>query len=335
MEPIPFSRRKFLRHASALSASSLIGLPVLAIAEAQPEVRRIRFLGGPAICGAPETIAEELLLAEGIRVEHIEPHQVRGAKAIAEGLADIAMYDVQATLPVLDSGGRVVVLAGVHAGCWQLFANDRVHTLRDLKGRTAAIRGFGIGDHIMLASMLAYVGMDPHRDVKWLAGPTVTDALSLFADGKADAYMAFEPQPHELRSRKIGHVVLDTAQDRPWSQYFCCLVLVQRDFLEANPVATKRALRAILKGADACAQEPERVARLLASKGVESRYEVGLHVVKSLPFDRWRHADPEDTMRFFALRLHEVGMIKTSPQKLVTQGSDWRLLNELKKELKA
>ncbi len=40
-------------------------------------------------------------------------------------------------------------------------------------------------------------------------------------------------------------------------------------------------------------------------------------------------------MRFFALRLHEVGMIKTSPQKLITQGSDWRLLNELKKVLKA
>jgi NitT/TauT family transport system substrate-binding protein len=334
METNPFSRRKFLRDASALSASSLVGLPIPAMAEPQPEVRRIRFLGRLGTCSAPEIIAEELLLAEGIRVERIEPRGTK-VKAIAQGLADMSMYDVQATLPVLDAGGRVVVLAGVHVGCWQLFANDRIHTLRDLKGRTAAIRGFGFGDHVLLASMLAYVGMDPHRDIKWLAGPTITDALSLFVDGKADAFMALEPQQHELRAMKIGHVVLDTGQDRPWSQYFCCMVVVHRDFLEANPIATKRALRAILKGADACAQEPERVARLLANRSVESRYEVGLEVVKSLPFDRWRHADPEDTMRFFALRLHEVGMIKTSPQKLVTQGSDWRLLNELKKELKA
>ena len=44
---------------------------------------------------------------------------------------------------------------------------------------------------------------------------------------------------------------------------------------------------------------------------------------------------PEDTIRFYALRLHEVGMVKASPQKILAQGTDWRFLNELKKELKA
>ena len=38
-------------------------------------------------------------------------------------------------------------------------------------------------------------------------------------------------------------------------------------------------------------------------------------------------------MRFYALRLHEPGMIK-SPQKLIAQGTDWRFFNELKKEMK-
>ena len=33
------------------------------------------------------------------------------------------------------------------------------------------------------------------------------------------------------------------------------------------------------------------------------------------------------------LRLHEAGMIKSSPQKIL-QGTDWRFFNELKKELK-
>jgi NitT/TauT family transport system substrate-binding protein len=183
--------------------------------------------------------------------------------------------------------------------------------------------------------MLAYVGMDPHNDVKFIAGPTVTDAMPLFTDGRADAYMAFEPQAYELRAKKIGRVILDTAQDKPWSQYYCCVVVAQRDFVQAHPIATKRALRALLKAADVCAQEPERVARVMADKGLEPRYEVGLEILKSLPFDRWREADPEDTMRFYALRLHEVGMVKTMPQKLIAQGSDWRFLNQLKKELKA
>ena len=40
-------------------------------------------------------------------------------------------------------------------------------------------------------------------------------------------------------------------------------------------------------------------------------------------------------MRFYALRLHEAGMIKSSPNKLIAEGTDWRFLDELKRELKA
>jgi NitT/TauT family transport system substrate-binding protein len=57
--------------------------------------------------------------------------------------------------------------------------------------------------------------------------------------------------------------------------------------------------------------------------------------LKRLPYQRWREANPEDTLRFYALRLHEVGMIKSTPQKIIADGTDWRFLNELKKELKA
>ena len=56
--------------------------------------------------------------------------------------------------------------------------------------------------------------------------------------------------------------------------------------------------------------------------------------MQDVPYGRWREYAPEDTVRFYALRLHEVGMIKTTPQKLLAQGTDWRFLNELKKELK-
>ena len=44
---------------------------------------------------------------------------------------------------------------------------------------------------------------------------------------------------------------------------------------------------------------------------------------------------PEDSLRFYALRLQEVGMIKSNPKRLIADGTDWRFLNELKRELKA
>ena len=54
-----------------------------------------------------------------------------------------------------------------------------------------------------------------------------------------------------------------------------------------------------------------------------------------MPYDRWREYDPEDTLRFFGLRLHEVGMISSSPNAILAEGTDWRFLTELKRELKA
>ena len=92
---------------------------------------------------------------------------------------------------------------------------------------------------------------------------------------------------------------------------------------------------AILRAADICAAEPQRAARFLSDKLYEPRFQIGLAVMKSAVYNRWREADPEDTIRFHALRLHEVGMIQSSPQKLIAQGTNWRFLNELKKELKA
>jgi NitT/TauT family transport system substrate-binding protein len=129
-------------------------------------------------------------------------------------------------------------------------------------------------------------------------------------------------------------VIVNSSVDRPWSQYFCCMVYTNREFIRKYPVATKRALRAIVKAADVCALEPNRAARFLVDKGYTNSYDYAFQTMNDIPYGKWREYDPEDTVRFYALRLQEAGMIKTSPQKIIAQGTDWRFLNELKKELK-
>jgi NitT/TauT family transport system substrate-binding protein len=94
-------------------------------------------------------------------------------------------------------------------------------------------------------------------------------------------------------------------------------------------------VRAILKAADLCATQPARVAREIVDRGFTPRYDYALQALKELPYDKWREYDPEDTVRFYALRLHEVGMIKSTPQQIIANGTDWRFLNEVKRELKA
>jgi NitT/TauT family transport system substrate-binding protein len=214
-----------------------------------------------------------------------------------------------------------------------LFGTDRVRVIRDLKGKTVAITKFGSPQHVFLSSMVAHVGLDPRKDVNFVEHPA-DEGKRLLAEGKVDAYLGFPPDPQELRALKVGHVVVNSAVDRPWSQYFCCLATGHREFVRKHPIATKRALRAILKGADICALEPERAARALVDGGFTPRYDYALQTMKDVPYDKWRVYDPEDSVRFYALRLREAGMIKSTPQRLIAQGTDWRFLNELKRELK-
>jgi NitT/TauT family transport system substrate-binding protein len=304
-------------------------------AEPLPETTKIRLVQLPAICLAPQYGAEELLRAEGFAdVQYIKKEGTVGIeKALASGEADLNMHFAAPTIVRLDAGDPIVIVAGGHIGCFELFGTDRVRTIRDLKGKTVAVPEMGSSYHIFLASMVAYVGLDPRRDITWVTHPP-TEAPQLLADGQIDAFMAFPPFAQEVRAKQIGHVVVNSAVDRPWSQYFCCMVSGNQEFVRTHPVATKRALRAILKAADLCASEPERAAQFLVEKAYAKRYDYALEVMKDLPYSQWREYDPEDTLRFYALRLHEVGMIKSTPQKLIAQGTDWRFFNELKKELK-
>jgi NitT/TauT family transport system substrate-binding protein len=187
--------------------------------------------------------------------------------------------------------------------------------------------------------MAANVGLDPHKDIEWVEGAAVNPfglfPLELFAEGKVDAFLAFPPEPQELRARNVGHVILNTTTDRPWSQYFCCMLVGNAAFVKNHPVATKRVVRAILKSNDICAAEPRRAAQQLVDRGFAQNYDYALQTLSELPYAQWREFDPEDSLRFFALRLHEVDMIKSSPKQLIAEGTDWRFLNELKRELKA
>ena len=332
------------------TAAALIGArPGRSAAEPPPETTRLRLLKTPSLCWAPQYIADELLRAEGFtEITHLEnPTGGPVSEPLAEGKADMSLNFVAPNIVRVDQGDPVVFLAGIHAGCFEVFGSERIERIRDLKGTTVVVDFLGGAHHTFFSIILAYLGLDPRRDIRWItpeparvggdgapARGALEEALRLFSEGKADGFIGFPPQPQELRARKIGRVLVNSATDRPWSQYFCCLLTASKEFVRAYPVATKRALRAILKATDLCASDPERAARTLVDKGYAPRYDLALQVMRELPYNRWREYDVEDTLRFYALRLHEVGMIKASPQTILAQSTDWRFVTELKRELK-
>ena len=331
-----WSRRGFVGRLALAGTAGLVGMrPAHVAAEAPPETTKLRLYKVPSTCTAPQYIAEDLLRAEGLTdVQYATfPEGLAGvAGRVGSGAIDITQLFVTPFLEEVDRGAPIVVLSGVHVGCQELIATDRVRTVRDLKGKTIAVT-MGSPLTWFITAILGHVGLDHRKDVRF-AEHSPAESIQLLAEGKIDALMTGPPTTQELRARKIGHVLVNMTTDRPWSQYFCCMVLANKEFVRKHPVATKRAVRAILKADQICALEPERVARTMVDRGFAKAYDSTLQTMKALPYGKCREYDAEDTVRFYALRLYEAGVIKSSPQKIIAQGTDWRFLNELKKELK-
>jgi NitT/TauT family transport system substrate-binding protein len=325
------TRRRFLTTLSLAGAAGLLHAPRSQAAEGVLETTTVRIVKNPAICPAPQYVGEELLRAEGfIDIRYVAYPNNLLLPEIGRGEWDFDTSEPAYLIRGIDAGAPVVVVGGVHVGCYELFAGQGIRHIGELKGKRVG------GDNpTLFGLMAAQVGLDPAHDIDWVGPDPALLPLELFAQGKIDAYLSFPPHPQELRARGFRNILISTAEDRPWSQYFCCMLFSNRDYVRNHPVATKRALRAILKTADFCAAQPERAARRLVDRGFTSRYDYARQTLSDVPYDRWREYDPEDTIRFYALRLHEIGLIKSTPQRIIAEGTDWRFFHELKSELKA
>ena len=337
-----WTRRRFLGGLTLAGTAGLIGLhPRPVAAEPPPETTTLRLWEETlTTCIAPTWAAQDLLYSDGFTdVQYVNyPKQTRNwvPEALLAGEADISLTFLPLDIRHIDAGDPLVILAGSHIGCIELIGNDRVSSTRDLKGKTVGINEMGSDFHTFVSMFVAYVGLNPHTDIHWVVHPYADQArlLTALTQGSLDAFVMGPPYAPEIREKKISHVLVNTTTDKPWSQYFCCLVASTKAFVRQHPVATKRALRALLKAADVCALEPERTAQRIVDRGMAPRYDAVLQGLKEIPYGQWRQYDPEDAVRFYALRLQELGMITSSPQKIIAQGTDWRFLNELKRELK-
>jgi NitT/TauT family transport system substrate-binding protein len=343
------SRRRFLTNAALAGAAGLGGFGAWGkalAAEPPPEITTIRFERDVSTCLAPQ-VFQELLRAEGFTdIRYVDLTEARGQRAgaenmgpmvdmIAHGEVDFGREFAPSLVTAMNAGTPVTVLSGLHLGCFEIFGKKEIRTLGDLKGKTVGSNALtSATDRPLLTIMTRLIGLDPAKDLHWVVDPS-QQPMDLFVEGKVDTFLAAPPFLQEIRARNIGHVIVSSITDRPWSQYYCCMLATQTEFSRKYPVATKRVLRAILKAADVCASDPKRVARLLVERGYAKRYDYALQDLSEIRYDVWRDYDPEDTLRFYALRLHEAGLIQTSPNKLIAEHTDWRFLNELKRELKA
>ena len=338
------NRRHFLQTGFSMAAAGLAGAAALTGArrtlaeEAPPETTLVRILSykNAITCIAPLDILDDLLRDEGF----VEISYVIGADSdipterVGRGDVDFGQEFSSVTTLLVDAGVPAVMLAGVHTGCFELFARESIRSVVDLKGKTLGVvdTSSASSEVLMLKIIAASVGLDPAREINWVATGS-GDPKDLLADAKIDAFMAFTPYAQELRALATGHVILSSALDRPWSQYLCCMLIGNADFVRSKPIATKRVVRAMMRATDICAAKPDWVTQRLVDRGFTPRYDYARQGMDDLSYRAWREYDAEDSVRFYALRLRELAMIKSSPDKIIATGTDWRFIKEVKKEL--
>ena len=344
------SRRALLRGAAGLGLAAATGtlLPSCGYGggeevkdsepdlKAPPETTAIRLFSlPPANCIAPQYTAEPFLREEGFSdIQYPRLTYKDVMPRLAAGEVDFGVGYMALLAPYIADGAPFVMLGGIHLGCWQVVATGDIKSMRDFKGKTVAIAGRRFTDGLFMALTLANVGLDINKDVNVITPPP-TEFAQLLSSNQVDAVVALPPFSADLRAKGIGRVVLDSVVDPPWSNYYCCTAWANRGWLEKHPVAAKRALRAMVRGADVVDKDPQGAARFMVDRGYTTNFDYTCDLFKRMPYDAWRTYDPVDSVRFYSLRLKEAGLMDATPEQILDRGTDFRYIEQLRKELRS
>ena len=307
-----------------------------------PETTTVRIVT-PSACDPGLMLAGDYLREEGFTdVRYVDANFI-DRKWLLEREADVALAHPEFITASLDAGVPLVMLAGLHSGCLQVWAAPGIRTISELRGKRIAVRRIDTSDqyYVFFAALLGYIGVDPLNDVQFIAFGSGAEMRKAFIEGRADALLVGSTSgPTFQRLPKApGQVILATATDKPWSQYLCCTLVAHRDWARQNPIAAKRVTRAVLRATDRVARDHAAAAHdsvsaaAAAAAGGDFADESLVRETIDMSTYNWRELDPEETLRFFALRLAEAKLIKSTPQQLIAQGTDLAYRRQLRKEL--
>ena len=207
------TRRRFLTTLSLAGAAGFIRAPRALAAEGVLETTSVRLSKIPAICYAPLYVAEELLRAEGFTDIRYVPTGINTPEGISRGEIDFGSNFAPVLIAALDRGMPITALGPVHLGCFEVFGNEGIHSILELKGKSVGVQALGSPTHLFLSVIATNIGIDPGKDINWVTSGSVRP-MQLFVDGKIDAFLGLPPEPQELRARHIGRVLLDSTVDR-------------------------------------------------------------------------------------------------------------------------
>jgi NitT/TauT family transport system substrate-binding protein len=240
-------------------------------ASSAPHSNKVRVGYVGLTCEAPIFTAYErgFFKEEGLEPELVKCNWATYKDALALGSYDITHHLVMYFLKPIEQGLDVRFLAGIHRGCLRVQAGVKtnIHTIQDLKGKRIGVPGMGTPPFVFANRVFGTHGIDAGKDITWKVFPA--GELGLAIDkGEVDAVCNAEPIGSLLIAEGKVRNIADQIMDEPYKNEYCCEVIANGKWVDANPDTAARATRALLKGAKWVETNP-RAAALLA---VEKKY---------------------------------------------------------------
>lgn len=228
---------------------------------------RVGYIG--LTCEAPifSAVEKGFFKEEGLDVELVKCEWSQYKDVLALGGFDITHHLIMYFLKPIEQGLDVKFTGGIHRGCLrvQTSTNSSIQTVKDLRGKRIGVPGMGTPPFIFANRVLGANGIDPGKDITWLVFPAGELGLAL-DKGQVDAIADSEPIGTLLLAGGKVRNVADQATDAPYSNEYCCAVIVNGKFLANNPKAAAAATRALLKAAKWVEANPAAAARLSVEK---------------------------------------------------------------------
>jgi len=183
------------------------------------------------------------LQEEGLQAEFIRMNTTVGLTTLVTGEID---YYTQL------AGGVAAVIRGVPVkivACYvpgptaTLIARPEFKSVQELKGKTVGINVFGSNLDIIARNIFKHSGLDPDKDIKFLAGGPLEARFSSMKQGLIAA--TFGGPPADFLGKKMGFVVLARAHELFSFPVTGVLSSVKK--IKEKPDEIKRVIRAGIK----------------------------------------------------------------------------------------
>ena len=234
---------------------------------------------GPTVADDLGFYAEAGLTGEGFKGTSY-------TEALGTQQATVAVGHIATMLVPITNGVDLTFVGGAHIGCKTLYvlADSEYKTTEDLKGTNISVpNGIGASDYNITCLLLDADGINPQTDVNLMQ---VSSDACVAAMERGEISAALLSDTFAYAMVKEGKLrAVRSLLDSDFQDENCCVIAMNRTFVQENPVHAKKIVQAVQKAHAWMRENPDEATTLLLDRGWNGGdYEMNIMINNSLQF---------------------------------------------------